>query len=292
MATIMLLSCCFIFADAKTTYKSVWALNAELGGKSYSSDNTVTVKPGDTVKVTVRLANNYYTGATCFQLYYSSDIFEGATDGVFNTNGKFYSVCGKSSVSFVDWDELHPDVRKTYWPNFSAEKLTSYKENHHFLRVTMSPNPAKTLTAVKDFNEDLITISFKVSASAKDGATGEIALPVESARTKGFANGFLYSSIFLTEDLTGKYMIYSDDQVFDCSKATLKFKVSSSSLGDVNGDGSINSADALLVLQCSVGSVTLSAEQKKRADVNKDSSINSADALKILQYSVGAITKF
>lgn len=293
MAVAMIISACVIFADAKTTYKSVWTLTAEHSGTSYGSDKTVTVKPGDTVKVTVHLANNYYTGATCFQLYYSSDIFAGATSAAFNTSGKFYKVCGKSNSTFVDWDDLHPEVQSTYWPNFSADKLASYKANHHFLRVTMTPSPTRTTTTVKDINENLVTITFKVSSSAKNGTTGEIALPVESARSKSFANGFLYSSIFKTEDITGDYMIYSDDQVFDCSKATLKFKVSTgSSLGDVNGDGKINSADALLVLRHSVGSTTLSAEQKKRADVTGDGSINSQDALKILQFAVGSITKF
>lgn len=295
MALVMVISVFMISADAKTTYKSVWTLNAQLGSSTYGSSNTVTVKPGDTVKVTVKLNNNYYTGSTCFQLYYSSDIFEGATNAQFNTKGKYYSVCGKSNCNFVDWDELHPEVQSTYWPNFSAEKLKSYKENHHFLRVTMMPNPTKTTTTVKDFNEDIVTITFKVSSSAKDGTTGEIALPIESARSKNFANGFLFSTIYKTEDLLGDYMIYSDDQVIDCSKATLKFKVSTAStpsLGDVNGDGSINSVDALHVLQHSVGSKTLTDEQKKRADVTKDGNVNSQDALKILQYSVGSISKF
>lgn len=296
MAFVMVISVFMISVDAKATYKSVWTLNAQLGSSTYGSSNTINVKPGDTVKVTVRLANNYYTGSTCFQLYYSSDIFEGATDAQFNTNGKFYSVCGKSNSTFVDWNELHPEVQSTYWPNFSAEKLKSYKQNHHFLRVTMIPNPAKTTTTVKDFNEDIVTITFKVSSSAKNGTMGEITLPIESARSKSFANGFLFSTIFKTEELLGDYMIYSDDQVFDCSKATLKFKVSTSSsdssLGDVDENGSINSVDALLVLQHSVGSKTLTAEQKKRADVTKDGNINSQDALKILQFSVGAITKF
>lgn len=63
-------------------------------------------------------------------------------------------------------------------------------------------------------------------------------------------------------------------------------------LGDVNEDCSINSADALLVLQYSVGNKTLSDSQKSAADVNGDKNINSADALKILQYSVGNITDF
>ena len=57
-------------------------------------------------------------------------------------------------------------------------------------------------------------------------------------------------------------------------------------MGDVNNDGSVNSADALIVLQYSVG---LTAIDTNLGDVNKDGIVNSADALMILQYSVGLV---
>lgn len=58
--------------------------------------------------------------------------------------------------------------------------------------------------------------------------------------------------------------------------------------GDVDGNGKINSSDALIVLQYSVGQIkTIS---KARADVNGDGNINSSDALIVLQISVGMIT--
>lgn len=58
--------------------------------------------------------------------------------------------------------------------------------------------------------------------------------------------------------------------------------------GDVDGNGKVNSSDALTVLQYSVGQIkTIS---KTKADINGDGKINSSDALMILQISVGMIT--
>lgn len=60
-------------------------------------------------------------------------------------------------------------------------------------------------------------------------------------------------------------------------------------LGDVNGDGEINSYDALNVLRYSVG-IESPGFILANADVNRDSKINSADALFILRVSVGLET--
>lgn len=294
ISVITVISCCFVFADAKTSYDATWTMTANVNGASYSSGSAISVNPGDKVKVTIRLSNNYYTGPTCFQLFYTPSVFEKASSGEFNTSGELYGVCGKSMCTFVDWDKIAQGNRNQGWPNISAAELAEYKKTHQFLRVTMTPNVMLTTTAVRNLNEDLLTITFDVSKSAQPGAEGEIALPIETMRTKNYKSGYFYSSIFTTSSIDTKNMLmYSDDQHFDCSKATLKFKVNSTSKkGDVNMDGSINSADALLVLQHSVGSITLNSEKQALADVDNNGKINSSDALKILQYSVGAINKF
>lgn len=71
--------------------------------------------------------------------------------------------------------------------------------------------------------------------------------------------------------------------------AALTVGASAATLGDVNGDGAINSSDALGVLQYSVG-IENKGFIKANADVNGDGTINSSDALKILKVSVGLET--
>ena len=63
-------------------------------------------------------------------------------------------------------------------------------------------------------------------------------------------------------------------------------------LGDVNSDGSINAADALMALQHSVRLIELEGAQGIAANVNNDEAINASDALLILQYSVKLIDRF
>lgn len=61
-------------------------------------------------------------------------------------------------------------------------------------------------------------------------------------------------------------------------------------LGDVNGDGYIDSADAMLCLRYSVGlAKELTEEQKRAADVNKDGFVDAGDAIKILRYDAKLI---
>lgn len=62
-------------------------------------------------------------------------------------------------------------------------------------------------------------------------------------------------------------------------------------LGDVNNDKKINSADALDILRYTTGSLKFNATQLKAGDLNKDGKVNSTDALIILSVSTGNVSK-
>ncbi len=65
-------------------------------------------------------------------------------------------------------------------------------------------------------------------------------------------------------------------------------------LGDVNGDGSTNALDAILLLQYCAGmsSAQLDTLQQMRADVYTDGSVNALDAILMLQYCAGMKVEF
>lgn len=57
--------------------------------------------------------------------------------------------------------------------------------------------------------------------------------------------------------------------------------------GDVDGNGKINSTDALYMLQMSVGSIEITEENTYCGDLDMNGKVNSTDALLVLQKSVG-----
>lgn len=62
--------------------------------------------------------------------------------------------------------------------------------------------------------------------------------------------------------------------------------------GDLDGNGQINSSDALTALQAATGKIDLDSRQQAIADVDGTSGISSSDALFILQFATQKITSF
>lgn len=60
-------------------------------------------------------------------------------------------------------------------------------------------------------------------------------------------------------------------------------------IGDVNGDGKINSADAILILEYLDGQEKLFDNQIKNADVNDDGTVDNEDSEIIIRYSTGEV---
>lgn len=88
---------------------------------------------------------------------------------------------------------------------------------------------------------------------------------------------------------TNGYMVFTTDHF---SKYILTAEESSSTLkGDVNGDGTVDAADAVLVQRYDAGMVTFSDTQLKAADVNSDGTVDAADAVLIMRFDAGLIER-
>lgn len=75
------------------------------------------------------------------------------------------------------------------------------------------------------------------------------------------------------------------------SGLSVKLGSQASSLGDINNDGVVNSADSLLLMKYIVGQTELDSTQRVNADVDRNDTLNSKDALLIIQFSSGSSTK-
>lgn len=117
-------------------------------------------------------------------------------------------------------------------------------------------------------------IAYIDQAAAQNGSVSFTAYPKEL--TKGTYHVYLVGA--------GKTFAESKVATFQCDQRY--------TLGDVNEDGTIDSVDALKILQNWVGKIDLKSNQKLAADVNKDNAIDSVDALKILQLWIGKISSF
>ena len=73
------------------------------------------------------------------------------------------------------------------------------------------------------------------------------------------------------------------------SETAEETKAESLKFGDINLDGDVTIADAILLNKYLVGSVTLSEAAQKNADCDKDGKLTSSDTLVILDYVVGSI---
>ncbi len=76
--------------------------------------------------------------------------------------------------------------------------------------------------------------------------------------------------------------------------ATCKVTVSSSTnytLGDIDADGTVTIADALMIFKYKSGEIKLSDTQLKAADTDKNNKVELADALRIFKFKSGEIDK-
>lgn len=135
------------------------------------------------------------------------------------------------------------------------------------LNVTVNNNVAKiTYNAQNGSGVDMRS-GVAVLTMKKSGASQSITSEPKAIATKD-ANGALspITQPTVTDDPYGGY-----------------------ALGDVNGDGKINTLDAMMTLRAAVGIESLDAIQTIRADIDANGKINTMDAMMILRRAVGLL---
>ena len=202
--------------------------------------------------------------------------------------------------SFTD-DNAEPG--KTYWYTFTVV-LSDFSESAPAGKVyctavdTVDPTIYHT-----PVNQGYVNNNLVISCTASDNmhiaavtlyyrAIGESAwksLSMSKVNSK-------YSATIFGSDLTLaglEYYIEASDGVNSVSKGTYTVVIKDASAlsrkGDVDGNGTVTTKDALMLMQCLNGDLILTDDAFKRADLNGDGILSSAEALRILQYINGKV---
>ena len=157
---------------------------------------------------------------------------------------------------------------------YRSTPVKAYAEKNGFEFIDLEPAPAEfpELIAGEEYacsvdEENKVIVLCNLEVNSADFIEK---LDLDSAVTVSASTDVIGTDTILTLEL-GK------------EKKEYKFIV----MGDLNGDGKVNSSDALEILQHSVGSKAIEGNALTAADLTGDGNINSADALSVLQVAVG-----
>lgn len=197
---------------------------------------------------------------------------------------------------------------KTYWYTYTVV-LSDFTESNPAGKVvatakdTMSPSLYHTPVNQGYLNNNLV-----ISCTASDNVGIESvtlyyrAIGSESWKSLSMLKqNDKYSATIFGSELSAsglEYYIVASDSVNSISKGTadVPYKVvikdadSITHLGDVDGDNTVTTKDALMLMQALNEEILLSDDEFKRADLNKDNLLSGAEALRILQYINGNVT--
>ncbi len=210
-----------------------------------------------------------------------------------------------SDSTFLD-ENAEPG--KTYWYTYTVV-LTDFTESNPAGKVmatakdTMAPSLYHTPVNQGYLNNNLV-----ISCTASDNvAITSVVLYYRAVGTAAWKTLNMskqsdkYSATIFGGDLTSdgiEYYIVANDTLNSIAKGsaetpyTVVIKDSSaiSRKGDVDGDGTVTTKDALMLMQTINEERILTDDEFKRADLNSDGILNSAEALRILQYINGNVT--
>ncbi len=209
-------------------------------------------------------------------------------------------------------DELFLDTNaepgKTYWYTFTVV-LSDFTESAPAGKVTctaidtMAPNIYHTPVNQGYLNNNLV-----ISCTASDNiAINTVTLYYRIKGTTTWKTLLMskfndkYSATIFGSELSMEGLEYyievaDSNNVITKGSAEVPYNViikdssAISQLGDVDGDNTITTKDALMIMQAINGDLILTDDQFKRANLNNDTILSSVEALRILQYINGNVT--
>lgn len=190
-----------------------------------------------------KILHNPYGNGTIEIPEYITEIADGAFDGF---SGKFICYPGSAAEAYAKANAID---YKTFSFSVNVSELNMKPRETHQIEVTASPYMPEDFVFDAEYDSNVVSVQNSTLSALAPGYT----------RVKLSSSGGLFEETVL---------VYVGGGI---TKA------------DIDGNGDINSLDALIILQSCVEKITLNTEEKAAADVDGNSTVNSIDALIALQ---------
>lgn len=189
------------------------------------------------------------------------------------------------TVVKTDLTESEPSGKITLW---SLDTMAPNVYHSAVGSATMGSNLIITATVIDNLRLETVKLMYRT--------TGTEEYKVATMNN----NNDKYSAIIPAVDLSTDGLEYYIDAFDGISHAYWRSaetpwsvavieSVTTSDLGDVDGNGVINLLDALMVLKAKNHKLNLTAEQFARADLDGNNTLEAWEALRILQYASGTV---
>ena len=272
---------------ADATYKGVKWSSSDTAVATVSSFGVVTAVAAGTVTVTVTTNDGGYT-ATC-AITVNADTVP-VTGVTLNKTSATLTV-GESIDLTATVNPSNADNKNFGWSSTDSS-VASVSSSGHVIAVAPGTVTITVMTEDGGFTaECIITVNSEpvetYTVTFVDGLTEEVISTVTVAEGADveFPEAPEHEGYTFTGwDKDGKNIIADITITAQYELAVV--------IGDLNGDGKINTADAVIVLKISAGMIAQDENNSIAGDCNFDGEVNTADAVLILKYSAGMIEKF
>ena len=251
------------------TFKE-WNTKADGSGTSYIDEQEISISSDQTlyaqwkpIKYKIRFYANGGEGAPREQ--------EIDYDKVTNLDKNIFT---KSGYSFKEWNtELDGSG-------------TSYSDEQSVKNLSTVENAIIDLYAQWQESLDYIINNYSVDETNK--YISNIIVNTEVNKfTSNIILGYGYGIDVDTKTINNKQVLYTGGKTRITHGLDLYREYTNIVIGDINGDGAINSADLLKIRQHLLGTNILTGAYFLSSDINYDSTINSADLLRVRQHLLG-----
>ena len=163
---------------------------------------------------------------------------------------------------------------------------TSYSDEQEILNLSNSTNQIIELYAQWQESIDYVINNYDVDETNK-----YISKIMVNTEVNNFVSniilGYGYGIDVDTKTINNKQLLYTGGKTRITHGLDLYREYTNIVIGDINGDGAINSADLLKIRQHLLGTNILTGAYFLSSDINYDSTINSADLLRVRQHLLG-----